>query len=89
MDHTSNTPFSAIGFFLILLFVPETKGLSLEELDSVFSVSTRKHALYQIRQVPIFIKKHILRKKNVQEQAQLYEEAPLEHKSFAPTAAAA
>lgn len=38
-----------ILWFLILLFVPETKALTLEELDQVFSVSTRKHASYQIR----------------------------------------
>lgn len=38
-----------IGWFLVLLFVPETKSLTLEELDQVFSVSTRKHASYQIK----------------------------------------
>ncbi|CCA67930.1 related to myo-inositol transport protein ITR1 [Serendipita indica DSM 11827] len=80
---------NAIGFFIILLFVPETKALSLEELDAVFSVSTRRHAMYQLRQVPIFIRKHILRQKNVQEQPPLYEEVSNENKTFAPTAAAA
>ena len=29
-----------IGWVLILLFVPETKALTLEELDQVFSVPT-------------------------------------------------
>jgi len=56
-----------IGWFLVLLFVPETKceffeqpirgfnadmsslALTLEELDQVFSVSTRKHASYQLK----------------------------------------
>ncbi|CAG8888156.1 unnamed protein product [Penicillium egyptiacum] len=38
-----------IGWFLVLLFVPETKSLTLEELDQVFSVSTRKHASHQIK----------------------------------------
>ncbi|KAJ6044239.1 uncharacterized protein N7446_002436 [Penicillium canescens] len=38
-----------IGWFLVLLFVPETKALTLEELDQVFSVSTRKHASYQMK----------------------------------------
>lgn len=38
-----------IGWVLVLLFVPETKALTLEELDQVFSVSTRKHASYQLR----------------------------------------
>lgn len=32
--------------------VPETKGLSLEELDQVFSVPTRKHASYHLKGVP-------------------------------------
>lgn len=40
--------YSAIGFVLILCFVPETKALSLEELDQVFSVPTKKHAAYQV-----------------------------------------
>jgi hypothetical protein len=55
-----------IGWFLVLLLVPETKcklhglsamnsanvlssALTLEELDQVFSVSTRKHASYQVK----------------------------------------
>ena len=40
---------NAIGFVLVLLFVPETKALSLEELDQVFSVPTHTHATYQIK----------------------------------------
>jgi hypothetical protein len=79
---------SAIGFLLILMFVPETKALSLEELDAVFSVSTRRHATYQLRQVPIWIKKHILHRKDVQEQEPLYE-VTKDQQTFAPTAAAA
>jgi hypothetical protein len=35
-----------IGWFIILLFVPETKALSLEELDQVFNVPTRRQAQY-------------------------------------------
>ncbi|KAF7526876.1 hypothetical protein PCG10_003430 [Penicillium crustosum] len=38
-----------IGWVLVLLFVPETKSRTLEELDQVFSVPTRKHASYQIK----------------------------------------
>ncbi|EME43669.1 hypothetical protein DOTSEDRAFT_174631 [Dothistroma septosporum NZE10] len=38
-----------IAFIVIFLLVPETKQLSLEELDYVFGVSTRRHAAYQIR----------------------------------------
>ncbi|KAM3544360.1 hypothetical protein ARSEF1564_002739 [Beauveria bassiana] len=51
------TPTGAFGFYaamnvvaltLIFCFVPETKQKSLEELDYVFGVSTRKHAKYQL-----------------------------------------
>ncbi|CUM56421.1 unnamed protein product [Debaryomyces tyrocola] len=38
-----------VGFFLVLWFLPETKGLTLEELDEVFSVSARKHAKWQTK----------------------------------------
>ena len=52
---------NVIGFVLILLFVPETKALSLEELDEVFNVPTRVHASYQLRALPHNIKKYIFR----------------------------
>ena len=48
------------SFLLVLLFVPETKQLSLEELDSVFSVPTRKHATYQVRHLGWVIRKYFL-----------------------------
>ena len=50
-----------IGFVLILLFVPETKGLSLEELDQVFSVPTHIHAAYQIKSLKYNIRKYVFR----------------------------
>jgi len=49
-----------IGFFAVLLFVPETKGLSLEELDQVFSIATRTHAAYGLRQLGYFIQRFML-----------------------------
>lgn len=70
-----------IGWVLVLLFVPETKGIShhrfssaqiadndgialtLEELDQVFSVSTRKHASYQIKNCIWHFKTWVLRQK--------------------------
>jgi hypothetical protein len=81
--------FSAVGFMLILMFMPETKSLSLEELDAVFSISTRHHAMYQLRQIPIWLRKTVLRQKNVKEQGPLFEPIPEKEKTFGEAAAAA
>lgn len=61
-----------VGFFMVLFFLPETKALTLEELDSVFSVPTEKHAKYQWREFVLFLKRNILRKKDAR-QPPLYE----------------
>lgn len=45
-------------------FVPETKGRTLEELDKVFEVTSREHALYGIEQALYFIKRFILRRES-------------------------
>ena len=72
------------GFFAILLFVPETKALSLEELDQVFSVPTAKHASYQVKALPHNIKKHIFRM-DVGDLPPLYEhEGAVGVKHYAP-----
>ena len=51
------TPTGAFGFYaglnvialiMIFLWVPETKQRTLEELDYVFAVPTRKHMSYQV-----------------------------------------
>jgi hypothetical protein len=52
-----------VGWWLILMFMPETKGKTLEELDQVFSVPTRFHAAYGLRQIPYFFRSYILRQK--------------------------
>ncbi|KAL4888165.1 hypothetical protein BDV59DRAFT_211489 [Aspergillus ambiguus] len=52
-----------IGWILVLLFVPETKSLTLEELDQVFSVPTSKHAAYQIRNTIWHFRVWVLRQK--------------------------
>ncbi|KAI1924376.1 hypothetical protein LOY89_000993 [Ophidiomyces ophidiicola] len=52
-----------IGWFLVLLAVPETKALTLEELDQVFSVPTRKHAMYQIKNSIWHFRTWVLRQK--------------------------
>ena len=46
----------------MLLFVPETKAKTLEELDQIFSVPTHIHAAYGLRQIPYFVKRYILRR---------------------------
>ncbi|CAI7584556.1 unnamed protein product [Penicillium pancosmium] len=52
-----------IGWVLVLLFVPETKALTLEELDQVFSVPTRKHASYQLKNAWWHFRVWVLRRK--------------------------
>jgi hypothetical protein len=53
---------NVVGFVYCYYMLPETKGLTLEELDSVFSVKNSDHANYYRRKLPWYIKKHILRK---------------------------
>ncbi|KAI3555287.1 hypothetical protein CABS01_12429 [Colletotrichum abscissum] len=50
-----------IGFFLVLLLVPETKEKTLEELDAVFSVPLRTLARYGLAQFFYFWKRYIFR----------------------------
>lgn len=66
-----------IGWVGVLLFVPETKGKTLEELDQVFGVRTRDHAAYGVRQARYFIARYILRQ-DVQPE-KLYEHESVEH----------
>jgi sugar porter (SP) family MFS transporter len=51
-----------IGWWLVLLFMPETKGKTLEELDQVFSVPSHVHAAYGLRQIPYFFGRYVLRR---------------------------
>lgn len=46
----------------VLLLFPETKELTLEELDNVFGISTRKQILHGLREPPYWINKYILRR---------------------------
>ncbi|KAF9692336.1 hypothetical protein EKO04_009647 [Ascochyta lentis] len=67
------TPTGAFGFyaglnliawFMVFCFVRETKQLTLEEIDQVFSVPTKQFLGYEIKiWLPYFIKRHVLRKK--------------------------
>ena len=64
-------PQGAFGFYaawcfvlwiLIYFLMPETKALTLEELDIVFNIPTRKFATHQLKQIPYFIQRYILRR---------------------------
>jgi sugar porter (SP) family MFS transporter len=69
------TPVGAFGFYsglnlvalaMIIVAVPETKLKTLEELDYVFSVPTRRFARYQVFTViPWWFKRYVLRNKDV------------------------
>lgn len=54
-----------VGWFGVLILLPETKSRSLEELDAVFSVSTRAQIKHGLAEVPYFINRYILRRKDV------------------------
>ncbi|KZZ96260.1 General substrate transporter [Ascosphaera apis ARSEF 7405] len=52
-----------VGWVAVLLFLPETKELTLEELDQVFSVPTWKHARYQLKAFSWQVRTTIFRQK--------------------------
>lgn len=47
---------NVVGFILVFFFVPETKGLTLEELDMTFGVPTYKFIAHNVRALPSQIK---------------------------------
>ncbi|KAK6845080.1 hypothetical protein PG995_015190 [Apiospora arundinis] len=51
-----------VGWVLVLLFVPETKEKTLEELDAVFNVPLRSIARYGVHQFLYFWGRYILRR---------------------------
>lgn len=63
---------NVVGWWLILMFMPETKGKTLEELDQVFSVPTHFHAAWGLRQISYVIRRYIFRQKGIQPEV-LYE----------------
>lgn len=55
------------------MFLPETKELTLEELDQVFSVPTWKHTGYQMRKARWLWKRYVLRQKGLEKMPPLYQ----------------
>ena len=75
---------NVFGFVMALLFVPETKALSLEELDQVFGVPTRTHAAYQVKSAVRWVRRCVLRQR-VGRMPPLYEhEGAVGEKRYAP-----
>lgn len=64
-----------ILWFLVLLFMPETKTLTLEELDQVFSVPTWKHSRYQIKNAIWHFKRYALFQRRLEPLPPFYEGA--------------
>ncbi|KAL2194088.1 hypothetical protein P885DRAFT_71652 [Corynascus similis CBS 632.67] len=57
--------FNVVAFIMIFFVVPETKQRTLEELDYVFAVPTRKFAKYQVTEaLPWFIKRWVFFQRN-------------------------
>jgi len=69
-----------IAWGMIFCFVRETKQLTLEELDQVFSIPTRQYLAYEMNvHAPYWIKTNIFRQ-NIPAPPPLLEKAPTDHK---------
>ncbi|SPO39294.1 related to arabinose-proton symporter [Pseudozyma flocculosa] len=53
---------NVFGFVYTYFLLPETKSLTLEELDAVFSVSNRRHAGYFAKKLPWYTDKYLFRR---------------------------
>lgn len=53
---------NVVGFVVAYFFLPETKSLTLEELDTVFAVRNRDHAWYYAKKAPWYVNKYLLRR---------------------------
>jgi hypothetical protein len=63
---------NCFGFVFAYFCLPETMTFTLEELDQVFSVPTKKHAKHYATMIPWYFKKYIMRG-DVEPQKQLYD----------------
>ncbi|KFA68285.1 hypothetical protein S40285_06633 [Stachybotrys chlorohalonatus IBT 40285] len=50
------------GWVFAYFMLPETKNLTLEELDSVFGMTNRRHSGYYLRKLPWYVNKYVLRR---------------------------
>lgn len=50
------------GWVFSYFFLPETKNLTLEELDNVFNVGNRQHSKYYAEKLPWYFNKNIMRR---------------------------
>jgi hypothetical protein len=50
------------GFVYAYFLLPETKNLTLEELDVVFNIGNKEHSKYYTEKLPWYMEKYILRK---------------------------
>lgn len=58
---------NVVAVVLVFLFVPETRMKTLDELDEVFSISTRRFIAYQVTEyLPWVVRYYIFRQKEVE-----------------------
>jgi sugar porter (SP) family MFS transporter len=58
---------NVLAFVLVFLFVPETKMRTLEELDEVFSISSRRFVKHQTSEyLPWWTKRYVFRRKQAE-----------------------
>ena len=62
-----------VGWVAVLFTLPETKALTLEELDFVFSIPTTRHAKYQLRNAIWHVRRYVLLQRNLKPLPPLYE----------------
>lgn len=66
---------------MIYLWMPETKQRTLEELDYVFAVPTRKHMSYQVfKALPYWFKRYVFRQKVTLEPLYKFEKVALDER---------
>lgn len=65
-----------IGWWMILLFVPETKDLTLEQLDEVFRIPTCEHIAHGLSQLSWFIRRYFFCRKGLKKPVLIHKADP-------------